>query len=150
MRLKKYCLSLITVWSLLLKFSLASVVTTTRNIVSKSEDGVGCTGTLTSSSVGFNALVLSYGNAAALGFKFYDDSWVADSYTAQETLFTANSITSPNFSITNNLLASETLYGNEVEISSIIVQLTGFFRGMFFFFFFFHISFSNTNIFFIN
>lgn len=139
MRLINNCLFFITITLSLLNYSFA--VTTSRNIVSKSEDGVGCTGTITSSNAGFIATAYSYGAGAALGFKFYDDDWVADSYTSEEVLFTASNVTSPNFSITSNLFGSETLYDNAVNIGDMIVQLTGYFRGMYSTFVLFFISF---------
>lgn len=125
MKLINNCLFFITVSLSLLNYSFA--VTTSRNIVSKSENGFGCTGTLTSSNTGFVASVYDFNILDHL--KFYDDNWVADSYTTQELQFTATDVTSPNFSI--GWPFGATLYDNSIDVSSIIVQLTGYFRGMY-------------------
>lgn len=125
MRLINNCLFFITVTLSLLNYSFA--VTTSRNIVSKSEDGTGCTGTIASSNIGFVASVYDFNLLNHLDF--YHDSWVADSYTTQDLQFTATNVTSPNFSIGWPIGA--TLYDNSIDASSIIVELTGYFRGMY-------------------
>lgn len=78
MRLLNNYTFLITLFLSLLNFTIA----TDRNIVSNSENGIGCTGTLSSSNTGFIASVYNFPLFHHGGF--YSDTWVANSYTTEE------------------------------------------------------------------
>lgn len=121
--IKKYYFSFIIILSSLLSFSLAN--TDTENIVSRLENGIGCTGTFNSSTTGFVANVYSLVYSDESNFNY--NTWVADSYTTEVLQYSANGVTSPNFSF----LYTASLYGYAVETSLMAVELTGYFRGMY-------------------
>lgn len=127
--------------SIVTALSLTSGVAARRNTVSRSSNGVGCTADIATSSVGFNAKFYSYDQADLIPFN--DNNFVANDYTTRGLYTTATGVVEPNFStgdIPNH--ATLTNYGlTNVDIYATILELKGYFVGMFFLFFVFYLLF---------
>lgn len=107
-----------------------------RNTVSRSSDGVGCTATVAASSTGFDATFYRY---PAVNLLLFDDNnFVANDYTTRSVYATATGVTDPNFDIAvlNPLFADLPNYGlSRITLYSSIVELKGYFVGMYYNFF---------------
>lgn len=102
-----------------------------RNDVSKSSNGVGCTGTVASHSTGFNAYFHDYVGGDLIDFG--NNDWVANSYTTRSIYASATGVNIPNFSITDNELNADLPNYNltDVDIYSTVLELKGYYVGMY-------------------
>jgi hypothetical protein len=96
-------------------------------ITDLSSDGLGCTATVASSSIGFNANFYSYSSIDSVFFN--DNGWIANSSTKYGLSASATGVTDPNFTISATSVAS--LYGlQNINLRDTALELTGYFIGM--------------------
>lgn len=103
----------------------------TRNVWSQSQEGIGATIILKDDAVkttGFSAKFYDYpwGNF----IPFWNDDFVADSYTTRSVRTTATAVTSPNFSFDDS---NDNLYNMyNINMANVLIELTGYFARMYF------------------
>lgn len=116
-----------TLFLLLSQYSLAYI-----DVFWQLTSGTGCTGSVSTYSTGFDATIYSFPELDIT--KFIDDTWVADSYRTEAIEHSTTGVTEPNFSYLYNFLSPNVdIYGYNSNILTLIVQLTGYFKGMPFF-----------------
>lgn len=113
-----------------LLISLLKSTTATRNVWSLSEEGIGASIILkdgAAKTTGFSAKFYDYpwGNF----IPFWDDDFVAESYTTKSIRTSANAVTSPNFSFDD---ATDNLYGlYNINMANVLIELKGYFVRMY-------------------
>lgn len=122
-------LNIINSLTLLLSFATSSLAS--RNTYGLSTNGVGCTAQIATSSVGFNANFYNYVGGDLIDFN--NKNFVANDYTTRNIYASATGVTEPNFDLANNQVYNATIYGLPgVSIYSTVLELKGYFTGMYF------------------
>lgn len=120
--------------SITLLLSFATSTLAARNQYGKSSDGIGCSAQIATSSVGFDATFYNYDGGDLIDFN--NDKFVANYYTTRSAYASATGVTKPNFSLAGNAVQNATIYNmGGVNIGSTVLQLTGYFVGMYLLFF---------------
>jgi hypothetical protein len=110
--------------------SLAGLVLADRDVTNVSSDGLGCTATVASSSVGFNANFYNYALDNLIDFN--NNDWIANSFTEYGLSKSTTGVTDPNFTFDALQVDAASLYGfQSINIEHTALQLTGYFIGMY-------------------
>jgi hypothetical protein len=100
------------------------------DVIDISSDGHGCTATIASSSIGFNANFYSYSLTNLSNFN--DNNWIANSFTDYSLFASAPGVTDPNFTFPATSATNASLYGlDSLDLKYTLLELTGYFIGMY-------------------
>jgi hypothetical protein len=92
-----------------------------------SSGGLGCTATIASSSIGFNAKFYSYSLTDSINFN--DNNWIANSFAEYGPSASATGVTDSNFTFSATS-ASSTYDLQRIDTKDTAFELTGYFIGM--------------------
>lgn len=106
--------------------SFLKPITATRNVWSLSEEGIGATIILkdgAAETTGFSANFYDYPWGDFI--PFWNDDFVAESYTTRSIRTSATAVTSPNFSFDDG---TDNLYGlYNINMANVLIELKGYF-----------------------
>jgi hypothetical protein len=92
-------------------------------------EGLGCTATIASSSIGFNAKFYNYSLTESINSN--DNDWIANSFTEYSLSASATGVTDPNFTFSTVSVTNASPYDlQSINTRDTVFVLTGYFIGM--------------------